>query len=141
MSNIEIIEFSRSELMNEIFRLQNWIQAEKENGKTVDEILYNSNEFEKFEEVLNEEVYSIFLLTVLNNFKSDDIINTILDAVEKLNLTKSRSDTKRLIKSKGIKVDDKVFLSEDLSLKPNSEISEIKISVGKKNIGIIKIKK
>ena len=82
MSNIEIIEFSRSELMNEIFRLQNWIQAEKENGKTVDEILYNSNEFEKFEEVLNEEVYSIFLLTVLNNFKSDDIINTILDAVE-----------------------------------------------------------
>ena len=82
MSNIKIIEFSRSELKNEIFRLQNWIQTEKENGKTVDEILYYSDEFEKFEEVLNEEEYSIFLLTVLNNFKSDDIINTILDAVE-----------------------------------------------------------
>ena len=82
MSNIKIIEFSRSELKNEIFRLQNWIQTEKENGKTVDEILYYSDEFEKFEEVLNEQEYSIFLLTVLNNFKSDDIINTILDAIE-----------------------------------------------------------
>ena len=29
---------------------------------------------------------------------------TILDAIEKLNLSKSRSDTKRLIKSKGIKL-------------------------------------
>lgn len=83
MSNIKIIEFSRSELKNEIFRLQNWIQTEKENGKTVDEILYYSDEFEKFEELLNEQEYSIFLLTVLNNFKSDDIINTILDAIEK----------------------------------------------------------
>ena len=94
MSNIKIIEFSRSELKNEIFRLQNWIQTEKENGKTVDEILYYSDEFEKFEEVLNEQEYSIFLLTVLNNFKSDDIINTILNAIEK---NKNNATTPNLI--------------------------------------------
>ncbi len=66
---------------------------------------------------------------------------SILDAVEKLNLTKSRSDTKRLIKAKGIKVNEKIFNSPDLSLKFYSNNSEIKISVGKKNIGILKIKK
>ena len=41
---------------------------------------------------------------------------SILDAIEKLNLTKSRSDTKRLIKSKGIKINDEIYNSEDLSL-------------------------
>ena len=33
---------------------------------------------------------------------------SILDAIEKLNLTNSRSDTKRLIKSRGIKVNDEI---------------------------------
>jgi Tyrosyl-tRNA synthetase len=65
---------------------------------------------------------------------------SILDAIEKLNLSKSRSDTKRLIKSKGVKVNDEIFSSKDLSLKLYSKNPEIKISVGKKNIGILKIK-
>ena len=65
---------------------------------------------------------------------------SILDAIEKLNLSNSRSDTKRLIKSKGVRVNNEIFTSTDLSLKLYSNISEIKISVGKKNIGILKIK-
>tara|TARA_Y100001970_G_C14252643_1_gene872977 strand:- start:3720 stop:4961 length:1242 start_codon:yes stop_codon:yes gene_type:complete len=76
--------------------------------------------------------------------KSSDIKKSnfsILDVVEKLNLTKSRSDTKRLIKAKGIKVNEEIFNSPDFSLKFYSNNSEIKISVGKKNIGILKIKK
>ena len=82
MPNFKINELSRSEIKSEIFRLQNWVETEKSSGKTVDDLLDNSNEIEKFEEYLNEEEYSIFILTVLNNFKSDDIINTILDALE-----------------------------------------------------------
>ena len=82
MSKTDKIFNSRVNIRAEIYRLQSWIDSEKESGKSVDEILYNSDEFEKFEDVLNEEEYSIFLLTLLNNFKSDDIINTILDAVE-----------------------------------------------------------
>ena len=66
---------------------------------------------------------------------------SILDAIEKLNLSKSRSDTKRLIKSRGIKINDEMFSSPNLSLELYSNVSEIKISVGKKNIGILKIKK
>ena len=66
---------------------------------------------------------------------------SILDAIEKLNLSKSRSDTKRLIKSKGVKINDEIFNSNNLSLEPYNSNKEIKISVGKKNIGIIKISK
>ena len=65
---------------------------------------------------------------------------TILDAIEKLNLTKSRSETKRLIKSKGVKINDEIYNLEDLSLESYLTFPNIKISVGKKNIGILKIK-
>ena len=74
----------------------------------------------------------------LNKIESSSF--SILDAIEKLHLTQSRSDTKRLIKSKGIKVNDKIFSSSELSLKSFSKMSEIKISVGKKNFGILRIK-
>ena len=56
---------------------------------------------------------------------------------EKLNLSKSRSDTKRLIKSKGIRINEEV--STLIFLKIYANKPEIKISVGKK-IGILKIK-
>ena len=74
----------------------------------------------------------------LNRIKNNEF--TILDAIEKLNLTKSRSDTKRLIKSKGIKINDEIYNLENLSLHSYLELHHIKISVGKKNIGILKIK-
>jgi len=84
------------------------------------------------ERILTFEIESIELQK--NNF-------SILDAIEKLNLSKSRSDTKRLIKSRGIKINDEMISSPNLSLELYSNLSEIKISVGKKNIGILKIKK
>jgi len=65
----------------------------------------------------------------------------ILDALEKLHLSKSRSDTKRLIKSKGIKINDDIYELNNFSLEKFFNQSEIKISVGKKNIGILKIEK
>ena len=68
----------------------------------------------------------------------DDIF-TILDAIEKLELVKSRSEIKRLIKSDGVKVNDKLYKNSNLSLKEYSGLKEIKISIGKKKIGILKI--
>ncbi len=68
----------------------------------------------------------------------DDIF-TILDAIEKLELVKSRSEIKRLIKSNGIRVNDELYKNNNFSLKEYSASKEIKISVGKKKIGILKI--
>ncbi len=76
------------------------------------------------------------------SISSNQILNssfTILDAVEKLNLVKSRSETKRLIKSNGIKIDNYYYKNTDFSLSEYSSKKEIKITIGKKNIGIIKI--
>ena len=64
---------------------------------------------------------------------------TIIDAVDKLKLVKSRSEIKRLIKSNGIKVNDTNYEDNSYSLKKYHKENEIKISVGKKKIGYLKI--
>ena len=71
--------------------------------------------------------------------KLQDDIFTILDAIEKLELVKSRSEIKRLIKSNGIRVNDELYKNSNLSLEQFSELKEIKISIGKKKMGILKI--
>ena len=72
----------------------------------------------------------------LNNINDNSF--TIIDAIEKLNLVGSRSETKRLIKSKGIKINDKIYSENNFSLKKFNQMNEIKLTVGKKKIGIIK---
>ena len=69
----------------------------------------------------------------------EDEVFTILDAIEKLDLVKSRSEIKRLIKSDGVRVNDELYKNKKLSLKEYAELKEIKISIGKKKIGILKI--
>ena len=68
-----------------------------------------------------------------------DGIFTILDAIEKLELVKSRSEIKRLIKSDGVRVNDELYRNSNFSLREYAILKEIKISIGKKKIGILKI--
>ena len=108
-----------------------------ENAKDI-----SNNIFDK--KILDERINSI-------NIEMKDLMSSkvsIIDALEKLNLVKSRSEAKRLIKSNGIKVNDLNYsesnnnlLSTDSTIdkKNKSMKSEIKISVGKKKIGIIKV--
>ena len=73
-----------------------------------------------------------------SNINKNDF--NILDALNNLDLVKSKSEAKRLIKSKGIKVNDTTYNREDFSLADFAkQTNEIKISVGKKKIGIIRI--
>ena len=63
----------------------------------------------------------------------------LIDALEYLKLVKSRSDAKRIIKSQGVRVNNKIFNDESYSLKKFTNTNEIKILVGKKKIGLIKL--
>ena len=81
MPNQNLSELNENEIKNEIFRLQNWVEVEKSNGLSIDELLDNSIEFERFENYFTEEEYSIFILTILNNFKSAEIIDMLVNAI------------------------------------------------------------
>jgi tyrosyl-tRNA synthetase len=66
----------------------------------------------------------------------------IIDATSQLGLTKSRSDAKRIIKSGGLKINNTTVSNEEYSLKNYLNNTEnLKIVVGKKKIGIIKLLK
>ena len=90
--------------------------------------------------IFNSNIVDKRLPTIIK--KKLDLKNntfSILDAIEKLDLVKSRSEIKRLIKSDGIKVNDRIYKNSNLSLNEFSDLNEIKITIGKKKNGILKI--
>ena len=101
----------------------------------------SNNVFDK--NVLDKRINSVSI--EMNDLISNKV--TIIDALERLDLVKSRSEAKRLIQSKGIKVNDNPYTIENHNLytdytkdiKGNTMIAEIKIAVGKKKIGIVKV--
>ncbi len=73
----------------------------------------------------------------LSKILNDDF--SIVDALDKLSLTSSRNDAKRIIKSGGVKINDVKVQPQEYSLKKFVHNKSLKIVVGKKKIGIINI--
>ena len=119
-------------------------EAKKILAYEVTKLVRGEKEAEEAKEIANNLFQSNILDQRINNFsvKISNIKNntfSIIDAIEKLNLVKSRSEIKRLIKSNGVKVNDNIYSSSDYSLENYINFKEIKISIGKKKIGIIKL--
>ncbi len=119
-------------------------EAKKILAYEVTKIVRGKEDAEEANEIANnifESNISDDRLPNISQNKSNIINNnfTIIDAIEELKLVKSRSEIKRLIKSNGIKVNDDVFNDNSFSLKVYSDLNKIKISIGKKKIGILKI--
>ena len=73
---------SREELKDYIFRLQKFIQDEQESGKDIDTILDETDIFDEFEDILPDNEFPIFVITILNVFKSDSLIDKLLDVID-----------------------------------------------------------
>ena len=73
---------SREELKDYIFKLQKFIQDEQESGKDIDTILDETDIFDEFEEVLPDDEFPIFVITILNGFQSDVLVNKLLDVID-----------------------------------------------------------
>ena len=75
-------------------------------------------------------------ISKINNDQFD-----IIDALDQLKLVKSRSEAKRIIKAKGVKINDLLVSNHSYSLIEFFKNSKnLRIAVGKKKIGILKIK-
>jgi hypothetical protein len=77
-----LIAMSREELKDYIFRLQKFIQDEQESGKDIDTILDETDIFDEFEDILPDNEFPIFVITILNGFKSDSLIDKLLDVID-----------------------------------------------------------
>ena len=83
-----LIAMSREELKDYIIRLQKFIQDEQESGKDIDTILDETDIFDEFEEILPDNEFPIFVITILNGFKSDSLIDKLLDVIDDCNKRK-----------------------------------------------------
>ena len=109
----------------------------------VTKIVRGKKEAEQAKEISN----NLFKSKIIDNRVRNYSINlknieentfTIIDAVEKLGLVSSRSEIKRLVKSSGIKINDKNYNDKNYSLINFINNDQIKITIGKKKIGIIR---
>ena len=79
---------SREELKDYIFKLQKFIQDEQKSGKDIDTILDETDIFDEFEDILPDNEFPIFVITILNGFKSDSLIDKLLDVIDDCNKRK-----------------------------------------------------
>ena len=82
MKNKPLLGMSREELKEHIFRLQEFIENEQKAGKDVDTILDETDIFDEFEEILPDKEFPIFVITILNGFQSDVLVNKLLDVID-----------------------------------------------------------
>ncbi len=73
---------NRKGLKDYLFEIQDFIDSNMEKGQDIDDFLDNTDIFEEFEKVLPDEEYPVFVITILNNIRTDYIINRLLDVLE-----------------------------------------------------------
>ena len=83
MDKQNIYTLDRKGIKDYIHDLQ--IQVEKNISKDddIDKFLDETDIFDEFEGILSDQEFVILVLTVLNNFKSEVILNEILDIIER----------------------------------------------------------
>ena len=73
----DLISFSNEEIKAYIYKLQDDLQSKLNMGLSIDDILDKEDPFEALEPILPQEVYPILVLAMINNIRS----NTVMDAI------------------------------------------------------------
>ncbi len=81
MKKKTLLNLSKSEIKKYLYDLQDYVKNELDSGKNMDLFLDETDIFDDFEKVLPDEEYPIFVITILNGFKSDDLINKLVNDI------------------------------------------------------------
>jgi hypothetical protein len=74
----DLISFSSEEIKAYIYKLQDDLQSKLNTGLSIDDILDKEDPFEALEPILPKEVYPILVLAMINNIRSDTVMDAIL---------------------------------------------------------------
>ena len=72
----------REDIKKYLFSIQDFLKKSLDEGNDIDYILDNTTILDDFEDYLPEEEYPIFVITMLNGFKSEEIISSLIDKIE-----------------------------------------------------------
>ena len=73
---------NRNEIKEYILSLQLEVKEQIFNQNSIDDFLDKTDIFDEFEEILPDQEFGVLVLTILNNFKSEVILNDLLDVIE-----------------------------------------------------------
>ena len=82
-STNDILKFNNEDFRNYIFLLQDNLQEKLESGLSIDDILDIEDPFESLEFFLPEEVYPIMVLAMINNIRSDTVMEALTEGFNK----------------------------------------------------------
>ena len=86
--NRKLDQLNRNEIKKHILSLQLEVKEQIAKQNNVDDFLDKTDIFDEFEEILPDKEFGVLVLTILNNFKSEvileDILNIIEEAIKKI---------------------------------------------------------
>lgn len=77
----KLLHMSKDELKNHILDVQNVVQQELSKGIEIDDFLDETSIFDDFEDIIPDEEFPIFVITILNNYKSDVIMDKLVNSI------------------------------------------------------------
>ena len=79
----QIIQMNQNELKNYILEIQSAVQNELSMGTDIDDFLDQTTIFDDFEDIIPEAEFGIFVLTILNGYKSEVILDKLAEVIQK----------------------------------------------------------
>jgi hypothetical protein len=78
----QISQMSRSEIKAYILEIQFTVQNELSKGINIDAFLDRTTIFDDFENIIPEAEFGIFVLTILNGYKSEVILDKLVQVIQ-----------------------------------------------------------
>ena len=79
----DLISFSNEEMKSYIHKIQDNLQQKLNTGLSIDDILDKEDPFEALEPILPREVYPILVLAMINDIRSDTVMDAVLKGLSK----------------------------------------------------------
>ena len=78
----KIGQMSSNELKAHILDIQSEVQSELSKGTNIDDFLDKTTIFDNFEDIIPEAEFGIFVLTILNGYKSKIILDKLVEVLQ-----------------------------------------------------------
>ena len=78
----QISYMNQYELKTYILDIQSMVQNELSKGTNIDDFLDETTIFDDFENIIPEAEFGIFVLTILNGYKSEVILDKLVEVIQ-----------------------------------------------------------
>ena len=78
----QILQMNQSEIKAYILEIQSTVQNELSKGTNIDDFLDRTTIFDDFENIIPEAEFGIFVLTILNGYKSEVILGKLVQVIQ-----------------------------------------------------------